>query len=231
MQITHFGHAAILVSYEVGRDSSATRILIDPGTLARAEVASLTDLDAILVTHQHPDHACPKRLAALLDANPDAAVYLEPDTAEALSSEDLTAPHQDRFGILPLSEKANVGPVSITAAGSIHATIHPDIPAVGNYAYILEAEGEKTLAHMGDSLIPHRDILGIDVLAFPVVAPWSKMQETIDFLRIVKPGIALPIHDGVASPEGRAIYIRQASALALEGTEVTDWPETHTLTL
>ena len=57
-----------------------------------------------------------------------------------------------------------------------------------------------------------------------MVAPWSKMAETIDFLRAVGPRLALPVHDAVASDVGRPIYLRQATNLAPEGTEVRDWP-------
>ena len=62
------------------------------------------------------------------------------------------------------------------------------------------------------------------LLAFAVVAPWSKVAETIDFLRAVNPVLALPVHDAVASEVGRPIYLRQSTALAPEGTEVRDWP-------
>ena len=46
-----------------------------------------------------------------------------------------------------------------------------------------------------------------------------------EFLRAVGPRLALPVHDAVASDLGRPIYLRQATNLAPEGTEVRDWPE------
>ncbi|HEY6683652.1 MAG TPA: MBL fold metallo-hydrolase, partial [Propionibacteriaceae bacterium] len=52
MRITHLGHAAVLA------ETDGARILIDPGNFSDAW-HSLTDLDAVLVTHQHPDHIDP----------------------------------------------------------------------------------------------------------------------------------------------------------------------------
>ena len=44
----------------------------------------MTGLSAILITHQHPDHADRERLPALVEANPDAALYADPATAAEL---------------------------------------------------------------------------------------------------------------------------------------------------
>jgi L-ascorbate metabolism protein UlaG (beta-lactamase superfamily) len=49
MEVTHLGHSCLVV------DTPHTRILIDPGTLA-ASWETVTDIDAILITHAHPDH-------------------------------------------------------------------------------------------------------------------------------------------------------------------------------
>ena len=71
MRLTHLGHSAVLV------ETDDARVLIDPGNFSDAW-HGLTDLDAILITHSHPDHADPEHLPALVRANPDAKVYVEP---------------------------------------------------------------------------------------------------------------------------------------------------------
>src|SRR5689334_19947363 len=71
MRITHLGHACLLV------ESDDVRVLVDPGTFSRG-FEQLTDLDAIVVTHQHPDHVDVERLPQLLEANDAALLLAEP---------------------------------------------------------------------------------------------------------------------------------------------------------
>jgi len=61
MKLTHLGHACLLV------ETGGARLLIDPGTMSTFE--DVRDLDAVLVTHQHPDHVDASRLMALLAAS------------------------------------------------------------------------------------------------------------------------------------------------------------------
>ncbi|MBK6886326.1 MAG: MBL fold metallo-hydrolase [Tetrasphaera sp.] len=65
MRITHLGHACLLI------EMADSRILLDPGVFT-ADLSPATDLDAILVTHQHPDHLDQSRLPGLRRANPGA---------------------------------------------------------------------------------------------------------------------------------------------------------------
>src|SRR5215212_757435 len=78
MRITHLGHAAVLA------ETDDARILIDPGNFSDSW-HSLTDLDAVLVTHQHPDHLDPEDLPSLLDANPSTAVLVEPSILDLIN--------------------------------------------------------------------------------------------------------------------------------------------------
>lgn len=61
VQIIHFGQSCVLV--EIG----TARLLLDPGVYS-AGFEDLSGLDAILVTHQHPDHLDLARIPALLTA-------------------------------------------------------------------------------------------------------------------------------------------------------------------
>ena len=81
MQVTHFGHSCVLL------DTGAARLLIDPGTFSTG-FEDVTGLDAVLVTHQHPDHLDPDRLPALLRANPDARLIVDGGTAGQLGGVD-----------------------------------------------------------------------------------------------------------------------------------------------
>ena len=79
MQLTHFGHSCLLAEFKDDSREGAVR----PGNFSHG-FEGVTGLDAILITHQHPDHADTERLPALLDANPQAALYADPQTASQL---------------------------------------------------------------------------------------------------------------------------------------------------
>ncbi len=238
MKIRHLVHSCLLV------EAAGRRLLVDPGGFSAGAVralgaAGLATLDAVVITHQHPDHVDPVLLAEVLAAAPDAEVIAEPETAQMLTAadgagdagQDGAVVERDRVIPLAAGEAHRFAPVGehpplrLAAVGGRHAIIHPDIPRVGNCGIVLGAEEGPRLGITGDSLEPVAEFHGIDVLAFAVTAPWSKMSETIEFLRAVGPRLALPVHDAVASDLGRPIYLRQATNLAPEGTEVRDWPE------
>lgn len=186
MQLTHLGHAAVLV------EVADRRLLIDPGNLS-SDWHTLTGLDAILVTHQHPDHVDPARIGALLAANPEAKVWVEP---QVLDKVDLGG----RGEGLAADASVDLGAVRVRAVGGLHAVIHRDIPQIGNVGLLVEAESEPRFFHPGDSLATCPQ--GVDVVAVPGYGPWAAMKETIDFAREVGAPQGFIIHDRLLSEPG-----------------------------
>jgi L-ascorbate metabolism protein UlaG (beta-lactamase superfamily) len=189
MQLTHFGHSCLLAEFD------RTRVLFDPGTFAHG-FEGITGLSAILVTHQHPDHVDAARLPALIDANPDAALYTDSQTAAQLD-----AP----FQTVHVGDELTVGQLTIRALGGRHAVIHPEIPVIENLSYLVDdGEHRARLMHPGDALfVPDEPV---DVLATPASAPWMRISEAVDYLRAVAPARAVPIHQGIIAPDARGIY-------------------------
>ncbi len=206
MQITHLGHACLLIV------SGQTRLLIDPGTLAQG-LEQLPSLAAIAVTHQHPDHLDPQRLDGLRAANPQARLLIETETVAALELPE-PAPTAISSG-----DSVHVADLAVRAVGGRHAVNHDQVPTVGNVGYLVESDG-VTIFHPGDSYDETPD--GIDVLGLPLNAPWCRMSETLAFLHAVSPRVAIPIHTGLLSDDGLAGYLMHVQRFGPDGCEVVD---------
>jgi len=200
MQLTHFGHSCLLASFRDGSVGADTTVLFDPGTFSHG-FEGITGLSAILITHQHPDHADVERLPALLAANPQAALYADPMTAAQLGGAWQAVNVGDAFA---------VGHLTVRGVGGEHAVIHPEIPVIDNISYLVGDEGHPArLMHPGDALFTPGE--PVDVLATPAAAPWMKLSEAVDYLRAVGPERAVPIHQAVVAEEARGIYYGRLS--------------------
>ena len=202
MQIVHLGQSCVLV------ETGAARLLLDPGVYSTG-FAELTELDAILVTHQHPDHLDLDRLPALLAANPAAELLVDSGSAPLLA--DAGIPHR----VVGSGQRLELGGTTVDVIGGDHGVIHPDIPVVPNNGYLIDGDA-GTVLHPGDALDPSPR--PVDLLLLPTAAPWLKVSEAVDYLRAVAPALAVPIHQAIlAKPEK---YYGWFGELAPAGTDV-----------
>ncbi|MCX4957125.1 MBL fold metallo-hydrolase [Streptomyces virginiae] len=175
-------------------------LVIDPGAFSEPDAG--LGADALLVTHEHPDHFEEGRLRAALDADPAVRLWTLRSVAEKLApaypGRVHTVGHGDAF---------TAAGFEVQVHGELHAVIHPDIPRVTNVGYLVEG----SLFHPGDALtVPG---VPVETLMVPVHAPWNKVSEVIDYLREVKPRRALDIHDAYLSDIARPIYDSVLGAL------------------
>lgn len=177
IEVTHLGHACLLL------ETAAARLLIDPGTLSAFD--DVRDLDAVLVTHQHPDHVDAGRVSALLAANPGARLVVDPDSVTAVAG--LPAAHV----VARPGDRLTLGGVMVDVLGGVHASVYGDVPGCSNSAYLID---DGALLHPGDSFfVPDQDV---DVLAVAIDGPWLKLSEAVEYVYAVAPRVALPIHEG-----------------------------------
>ncbi|MDO5744843.1 MAG: MBL fold metallo-hydrolase [Micrococcaceae bacterium] len=207
MEITKFNHSCIRVQ------SGGRALLIDPGTFSPVEQA-LEGVEAILVTHEHPDHFDSTPVLAALAVDTELALYAPPALAESLraAAQEAGVPDAGKriHGVGP-GERFEAAGLGISTHGGFHALIHHALPTVANIGYFI---GGK-LYHPGDSYqVPE----GIEVktLLIPAHAPWAKIGETIDFLSMVSAPQNFPIHDGLLNERGLALVDGHMERVAAE---------------
>ncbi|AWL85276.1 beta-lactamase [Streptomyces sp. TSRI0445] len=175
-------------------------LVIDPGGFSEDDAA--LGADVMLVTHEHPDHFNEARLRAGLEANPAAEIWTLRSVAEQLS-----AAFPGRVHTVGDGDAFSAAGFDVTVHGELHAVIHPDIPRITNVGFLVDG----SVFHPGDALtVPERPV---DTLLLPVMAPWSKISEVIDYVREVKPRRAIDVHDALLTDLARPVYDNQIGAL------------------
>lgn len=207
MRITLRGHSCLELSTIDGS------LLIDPGSFSTLQGA-FTGKNAVLITHQHADHADQPAITAAVLADPVLDVYAPPALAQILRSE-VPAAHRAQIHPVGVGMDLVLGGIRVRTFGGTHATIHHSIELVANVGYLLGDARLKqpTLFHPGDS---YQVPIGItpDVLLLPIMGPWGKMAEAADFALATRAPLWVPIHDGLLNERGKALFDRQLSNLA-----------------
>ena len=160
MKITKYIHSCLLI--EKGSD----KILFDPGLFTFAEglvkPSEFQDIEAIIITHKHPDHIDGDSLKEILENNENAVVLANSDIEKMLAEKDIEAE------LFESGERA-VGSFVIKAIDAPHEKILADeLPK--NTAYIVDAQ----ILHPGDSYSKNLyERKGMPILCLPTMAPWT----------------------------------------------------------
>jgi L-ascorbate metabolism protein UlaG (beta-lactamase superfamily) len=208
MELTKHTHATIVLS----KDGSS--LLIDPGAYTPNTPELLAAADAVLYTHDHPDHVAADALKTALAARPDLPVW-GPASVRAFVGDD-------RVQAVDAGDTFTAAGFDITVFGGQHAVIHADMPVMQNVAFLVDGD----VYHPGDSYdVP---TVPVTTLLVPTSGPWAKLGEGVDFVRAVKPRRAIQIHDLMLSEPGlqsTAQFMENLGGIPLEtlplGTTVT----------
>ncbi|HEV2339543.1 MAG TPA: MBL fold metallo-hydrolase [Patescibacteria group bacterium] len=167
MKITKYLHSCLLI-----KENEKT-ILLDPGRYSVEVLPVFHDLDAIAITHEHPDHFDIPTVKKLYDQFPRLKIFSTESVKLILAKENI-AVQTEGTEIISLKayphEKAWMGGrvqnVMVTLFG--------------------------TLSHPGDSLSFEK---AAQILALPVTAPWGSTTWAIEVAEKIKPKVIIPIHD------------------------------------
>lgn len=199
MEITKIGHCCLLIK------TKGVTILTDPGAWS-SDQNNLTGIDFIVITHEHFDHFHIDSVQQILAHNPDAQIITNSAVERLLKAQQIPAI------ILEDQQTQDMNGISIAAFGTDHAVIHPDLPLIMNTGYFFD----NTFFLPGDAFT--RPNVPIKILALPMIAPWMKLVECLDWAISLKPQICLPIHDGMLK-DSDWIYAFPAKYLAEHGIQ------------
>ena len=179
--LTKFTHSCVRF------DDGDRSLVIDPGIFSEV-AAALDGSDAVLITHEHPDHVDVDAVRDAAKANPRLQVWAPPNLAASLDLGDQVV------AVAP-GERFQAGGFDVEVFGGQHGLLHPTVPVVQNNAYLIEG-----VYHPGDSVIvPTKPV---QTLLLPIHAPWSSTADVIDFVVSVRAPKAVQIHDGLLNERG-----------------------------
>jgi L-ascorbate metabolism protein UlaG (beta-lactamase superfamily) len=189
MKLTKFAHACVRL------EKDGKVLVFDPGTLSEAEEA-LAGADAVLITHEHPDHIDVEAVVGALLGSGSLELFAPAGVAAQLREKAADA--GSRIHTVAPGEKFDAAGFAIQSFGGQHALIHPQIPVVANVGYVVDAN----VYHPGDSFVVP-DGVEVQTLLVPIHAPWNKVGEVVDFVVGVRAPQAFPIHDGLLNETGQ----------------------------
>ena len=189
MRITKFTHSCL-------RLEGDGVLVVDPGGFS--ERSALTGADAVLITHEHPDHLDVDAVADALARQPEMRIFTHPDVLPKLTA------FRDVVTTVDPGQSFTAAGFSVRAYGGQHAVIYPEIPQIANLGFLI-SDGATNVYHPGDSyVVPDGE--AVQTLFAPLNAPWAKVSETLDFVRAVKPERAYALHDGLLNDAGAGLY-------------------------
>jgi L-ascorbate metabolism protein UlaG (beta-lactamase superfamily) len=195
MRLTKLGHSCVRLE----KDGAA--LVIDPGGWSDP-AGALAGASAVLITHEHPDHLDAGAVRAAMTAEPGLQLWTNASVAEQLrdfGTRVHAVEHGDTF---------TAAGFDVHVYGHDHAQIYREIPIVLNTGFAVDGE----VFHPGDSLTVPED--PVPTLLLPIVAPWLKTAEMIDYAREVGPRRAYAIHDAVLNENGIGLWQRMMQVAA-----------------
>lgn len=182
VKLTKYTHACVRL------EKDGKVLLVDPGGFA--EDAAFAPADAILITHEHLDHADPERLKSTA-----APIFSTAGVAAELAKVD--AALGERVTVVEGGQSFEAGGFAVSAYGNDHAIILPELGVpCQNVGYLIE----DAVYHPGDSFTqPDRKV---HTNLVPISGPWYTTAAAVQYTREVDAEQTIGIHDAPLSQIG-----------------------------
>jgi L-ascorbate metabolism protein UlaG (beta-lactamase superfamily) len=175
MKVTKYPQSCLVI------EKDGKRLLIDPGSFVAEKftVAELGPVDAILITHEHPDHAHPELIKSVV-GNSGVPVVANAGTKNTLS--DLVTQ------VVKDGEEFEAGGFKVLARELPHMLLPDGSAGPQNTGYIIEG----TFFHPGDGL----EITGVNVptSGVAVSGPDVSAKDVVSFVQSVGAKTIIPLH-------------------------------------
>ena len=185
MKISKHLHSCLLI------EANGKTVLIDPSNFTAQEKAldvdKVTQLDHILITHEHGDHCYPPLIKTLLEKFPQVTVISNESVANMLQKEGISV--------------STMGTEDILLEAVPHERLW-DTQVPENTMFHVFGK----LSHPGDS---HHVEKTNDIFALPLEAPWGSMREAVELALKLKPKYIIPIHDWLLKDQVRQMMYQR----------------------
>ncbi|GAB3923149.1 MBL fold metallo-hydrolase [Mucilaginibacter myungsuensis] len=183
MKISKYLHSCLVF------ENDGFKLLIDPGNISFAEgfigPDEFGDVDAIIITHIHPDHFDMEQLPKIMELS-GAPVY----TVQQVINEMAKAGLQAEF--IP----NKVGPFVIESFAAQHELIM-DNPLPEMAALVIDGKVLHPVDSLAAELLKYQ---GIELVLLPIMAPFTNEPTVAKFADALAAKQVLPVHDGFAKP-------------------------------
>lgn len=176
MKVTKYEQSCLLI------EQDGTRILIDPGFpfTNKHKITELGKLDAVFLTHEHPDHFDQKACEKLMATDQAHKIHVNESTDKLLDT-----PHKI---VVKDKDTIKVGKFEVKVIELPHCLMPDGSEGPQNVGYLIN----DIFFHPGDGI----DLSGLSVkyLALPITGPDVSPKDAFAFAKQVSAEKALAIH-------------------------------------
>lgn len=195
MKISKYLHSCLVF------ESEGYRLLFDPGKFSFAEgrvkPEMFSNVNAILITHIHPDHLDVDALKEIVKLS-GAPVYTNEQVGEALNKAGIN-------NTVWTDGEYKLGPFQLKAFAIQHEPLL-DSPIPQMTGFIINGKVLHPVDSMEEALLRHE---GIELLLMVTMAPFTTELRVAAFADRLQPKQILPVHDGYA----RDFFVDQRHAV------------------